>query len=123
MKTKKVLEEHSTFGPGWRVMTRSMQTITQRHGQPADGASVQAEHEDQFGAYDDADEEVDGRTHVGHVGRGDDRGAAHAGRGGGPLGRARRVIDNVGYAVNRDDDGLGKPKFSIPKFEGSIDVE
>ena len=71
------------------VMTRSMQTITQRHGQPADGASVQAEHEDQFGAYDDADEEVDGRAHAGHVGRGEGRGAASLGRGLAPLGRAR----------------------------------
>ena len=102
------------------AMTRAMEAITQRHGQPADDASVQAEHDD---AYDDADEAVNGHAIPANVGRGDGRGAAHPGRGGAPIGRARRLFDNVGHAAIRDDDGLGKPKFSIPKFEGSIDVE
>jgi len=38
-------------------------------------------------------------------------------RGFAPLGRAQRVPNQ---AV---DDGLGKPKFSIPKFDGSLDPE
>ena len=39
------------------------------------------------------------------------------GRGFAPIGRALRV------PLQGPDDGLGKPKFSIPKFEGSTDVE
>ena len=44
------------------------------------------------------------------------------GRGVAPLG-AHRVLDFGAALPNREDDGLGKPKFSIPKFEGSPDVE
>ena len=40
------------------------------------------------------------------------------GRGFAPLGGARRVPHDAQH-----DDGLGKPKFSIPRFEGSTDVE
>jgi len=105
------------------AMNRSMQVITQRHGQPADVASVHGEHEDQFGDDDDVYEEVDAQANARRVGRGEGRAAAPPGRGFAPLGRARRVLHNVDHAANRDDDGLGKPKFSIPKFEGSIDVE
>jgi hypothetical protein len=110
-----------------------MQVLTQHHGQPANVASVHGEHEDQFGAYEDAEEEDDEQANARHdrllqaeaanVGRGGGRGGAPPGRGLAPLGRARRVLHNVDHAANRDDDGLGKPKFSIPKFEGSIDVE
>ena len=55
-----------------------------------------------------------------HVGRGRAIPPAHApahGRGLAPLGRAHRVPNQAA------DDGLGKPKFSIPKFDGSIDPE
>ena len=52
------------------AMNKTMQVMTQRHGQPTDVASAPCEHEDQFGNYDDADEEVDGRANVVHVGRG-----------------------------------------------------
>ena len=33
------------------------------------------------------------------------------------------IGEKFGHAANRDVDSVGKPKFSIPKFEGSIDVE
>ena len=101
------------------ALNRTMQVMTQRHGPPTDVASAQGEHEENYGNYEDAYEEVDGRAHVGHAGRGEGRGAALPGRGFAPPGRAHRVD----FAANRDDDGLGKPKFSIPKFEGFIDVE
>ncbi|KAK1650600.1 hypothetical protein QYE76_068405 [Lolium multiflorum] len=47
------------------------------------------------------------------VGRGAGRG--YRGRGFVELGRHGRGLD--------EEDGLGKPKFSIPKFEGGVDVE
>ena len=110
-------------------LTRSMQTLAQRHAQPADDASVLGEDEADF-----AEEAsfADGATALLPVNR--DR-AHHAdrtvlgGRGGGrgvgnidrcdeqPLFGARRVVRQP------DEDGLGKLKLSIPKFEGSIDVE
>ncbi|XP_014751732.1 uncharacterized protein LOC106865663 [Brachypodium distachyon] len=60
-----------------------------------------------------------GRGH----GRADEgRGNGHAGAF--PMGHARHEFDHDdGQHAHRDDDGLGKPKFSIPKFEGSTDVE
>ena len=67
---------------------------------------------------------------------GQDGGRGNGGRGGGhaaamPVGRgfaplgARCQFDNDAFAqpANRDDDGLGKPKFTVPKFVGSTDVE
>ena len=67
---------------------------------------------------------------------GQDGGRGNGGRGGGhatamPVGRgfaplgARRRFDNDAFAqpANRDDDGLGKPNFTVPKFVGSTDVE
>ncbi|XP_024317367.1 uncharacterized protein LOC104582174 [Brachypodium distachyon] len=69
----------------------------------------------------------------GHGGGRGDGGRGHGrvdgGRGNGragafPMGHARREFDHDdGQHAHRDDDGLGKPKFSIPKFEGSTDVE
>jgi hypothetical protein len=37
----------------------------------------------------------------------------------------RRQCDDPNFAqpVHRDEDGLGKPKFTMPKFVGSTDVE
>ena len=61
----------------------------------------------------------------GNGGRGGGRAAAMpVGRGFAPLG-ARRRFDDDAFAqpANRDDDGLGKPKFTVPKFVGSTDVE
>ena len=68
-------------------------------GDPEDDASVHGDHAPPFGA------NVNGRG----------RGGAN-GRKPPPIHRAQRV-------VQPEDDGLGKPKFSIPKFEGSTDVE
>ena len=69
------------------------------------------------------------QEHLGRGGRGDrGRGLGRAGampgvgRGFHPIG-ARRALDFDDVPQNREDDGLGKPKFSIPKFEGSPDVE
>ncbi|KAK1682064.1 hypothetical protein QYE76_042912 [Lolium multiflorum] len=59
---------------------------------------------------DDEDPELEDDT---HNARGAPRG--HRPRGWVPLGRNGRGQD--------EEDGLGKPKFSIPKFEGGADVE
>ena len=70
-------------------------------------------------AFDDFDEGsvVDAAP---HVGRGHSIPPARApthGHGLAPLGRAQCVLNQPA------DDGLGKPKFSIPKFDGSLDPE
>ena len=110
-------------------LSRSMQTMTQRHAQPTDDASVRGEDESDF-----AEEASfgDGAAALHPVNRDREHHAARpviGGRGGGrdvgnldrrdeqPLLGARRVVRQP------DEDGLGKLKFSIPKFEGSIDVE
>ncbi|KAK1660967.1 hypothetical protein QYE76_049126 [Lolium multiflorum] len=59
------------------------------------------------------DEEPDLQDEAPGVGRGDGRG--YRGRGFAELGCHGRGLD--------EEDGLGKPKFSIPKFEGGADVE
>ena len=75
-------------------------TFEQRfQGDPEDDASVHGDHAPPFGA------NANGRGHGGANGRQPP-----------PIHRARHV-------VQPEDDGLGKPKFSIPKFEGSTDVE
>ena len=70
--------------------------------------------------YDDAhdDEEASnaGDGQQPQVGRGRAPQPVH-GRGFAPIGRAQRIPHQP------VDDGLGKPKFSIPKFDGSIDPE
>jgi hypothetical protein len=62
-------------------------------------------------------------------------GRGNGGRGGGCAGdgggcgfapqRVHRQCDHPNFAqpVHRDEDGLGKPKFTMPKFMGSTDVE
>jgi hypothetical protein len=45
------------------------------------------------------------------------------GRGFAPLDARRRFDDDFVQPANHDDDGLGKPKFAVPKFVGSTDVE
>ncbi|KAK1680937.1 hypothetical protein QYE76_041785 [Lolium multiflorum] len=59
------------------------------------------------------DEDLDLEDEAPGVGRGAGRG--NRGRGFAELGRRGRGLD--------EEDGLGKPKFSIPKFEGGADVE
>ena len=74
------------------------------------------QHDDAFDDFDEGSA-VDAAP---HVGRGRAIPPAYApahGRGFAPLGRAQRVHTRAA------DDGLGKPKFSIPKFDGSIDPE
>ena len=76
-------------------------TVEQRmQGDPEDDASVHGDHAPPFGAHANAN------------GRG--RGGVNGRRP--PIIRAQRV-------PAPKDDSLGKPKFSIPKFEGSKDVE
>jgi hypothetical protein len=97
-------------------------------------ASVDRQHNQQpFAEDEEGDASIHGDNH-GHV---DDnaatanaahpRGRGNGGRGPGiPPGRgfapfgARRNFDNLDV---QQEDGLGKPKFSLPKFEGSTDVE
>jgi hypothetical protein len=61
--------------------------------------------------------------HAGQAG-----GHVNGGHGGGYTSAHRRVhcrCDDADFAqpVHRDEGGLGKPKFTIPKFVGSTDVE
>jgi hypothetical protein len=67
----------------------------------------------------------EGLIHGGHGGRGNGgRGAGILpGRGFTPLGACRRFGDDFAQPANHDDDGLGKPKFTVPKFVVSTDVE
>src|ERR1041385_5882804 len=110
-------------------LSRSMQTMTQRHAQPADDASVRGADE---AAFEEEASFADGAAALLPVNRAREHHAARpvlGVRGGGrvvgnldrrdeqPLFGARRVVRQP------DEDGLGKLKFSIPKFEGSIDVE
>jgi hypothetical protein len=81
-------------------------------------------------AYDDANDAAaaghrEGFLLGGHGGRGNGgRGAGiPPGHGFAPLGACRRFDDDFPQPANRDDDGLGKPKFTVPKFVGSTDVE
>ena len=68
-------------------------------GDPEDDASVHGDHEPPFGANAN-------------------------GRGlGGANGRQPPPIHRAQCVVPPEEDGLGKPKFSIPRFEGSMDVE
>jgi hypothetical protein len=62
-------------------------------------------------------------NHAGQAG-----GYGNGGRGGGCVGahhRVRHRCDDADFAqpVHRNEDGLSKPKFIIPKFVGSTDVE
>ncbi|KAK1681348.1 hypothetical protein QYE76_042196 [Lolium multiflorum] len=59
------------------------------------------------------DEDLEPKDEAPGVGRGLGRG--NRGRGFAELGRRGRGLN--------EEDGLGKPKFSIPKFEGGADVE
>src|SRR4051812_30544994 len=109
-------------------LSRTMQTMTQRHAQPADDASVLGEDE-----ADLAEEAsfADGAAALLPVNRGREHHVARpviGGRGGGrgigndrhddqPLLHARRVVRQL------DEDGLGKLKLSIPKYAGCIHVE
>src|ERR1041385_2071645 len=110
-------------------LSHSMQTMTQRHAQPADDASVRGADE---AAFEEEASFADGAAAFIPVHCAREHHAARpvlGGRGGGrvvgnldrrdeqPLLGARRVVRQP------DEDGLGKLKFSIPKFEGSIDVE
>ena len=75
-------------------------TFEQRfQGDPEDDASVHGDHAPPFG--------------VNANGRG--RGGANV--------RQPPPVHHAQCVVQPEDDGLGKPKFSIPKFEGSTDVE
>jgi hypothetical protein len=60
----------------------------------------------------------------GNGGRGGGCARGGGGRGFAPQ-RVRRQCDDPNFAqpVHRDEDGLGKPKFTMPKFVGSTDVE
>src|SRR3954468_15014019 len=66
---------------------------------------------------DEADGSVAGAAPLGRGRPNDPAPAPLHGRGFDPIGYAQRV------PIQPVDDGLGKPKFSIPKFDGSIDPE
>jgi hypothetical protein len=99
------------------------------HQQPLDHEAAASVQDDNH-AHDDANAAAaagrrDGLLLGGHGGRGSGgRGAGiPPGRGFAPLGTRRRFDDDFAQPANRDDDGLGKPKFTVPKFVGSTDVE
>ena len=98
------------------AMTQQMTAIAQQlntlviQRPPEDNASVDAGHDDAR-AHEDAN-----YFPAGH-GRGI---AQHHGRGG-HMPQARRIPVDNGPAYNREDDGLGRPKFSIPSFRFDTD--
>jgi hypothetical protein len=99
------------------------------HQQPLDHEAATSVQDDNH-AHDDANAAAaagrrEGLLLGGHGGRGNrGRGAGILpGHGFAPLGARRRFDDDFTQPANRDDDGLGKPKFTVPKFVGSTDVE
>ena len=92
---------------------------------------MHANYGDEFAAEEEEEEEDPSRMPRARHGpqphangaRGGARGVAPPGRGFAHVGARRNFGNNVGHAANGDDDVLGKPKFNIPKFEGSIEVE
>jgi hypothetical protein len=99
------------------------------HQQPLDHEAAASVQDDNY-AHDDANAAAAAGRHEGlllggHGGRGNGgRGAGiPPGRGFAPLGARRHFDDDFAQPANRDDDGLGKPKFNVPKFVGSTDVE
>ena len=115
------------------ALNRAVQVLTQRNEQPVDDASVHGDHGVDFDAEEDDEQAAARRERLqrqqqpqphANGGRGGGRGGAiPPGRGFAPLGLCPLIGENVGHAANRDDDGVGKPKFTIPMFEGSVDVE
>ena len=85
------------------ALTRQITDLTTLVNQRGPGGNVNANANEEF--------DLEGGRERGH--------AAAPGRGFHAFG-ARRVVP---HDNNREDDGLGKPKFSIPRFEGSPDVE
>jgi hypothetical protein len=99
------------------------------HQQPLDheaAASVQDDND----AHDDANAAAAAGRREGLL-LGGNGGRGNGGRGVGippgrafaPLGARHRFDDDFAQPANRDDDGLGKPKFTVPKFVGSTNVE
>ena len=111
------------------ALNRAVRVLTQRNEQPVDDASVHGDHGVDFDAEEDDEQAAARRERLqrqqqpqphANGGRGGGRGGAvPPGRGFAPLGARRMIGENFGHAANRDDDSVGKPKFSIPKFEGS----
>ena len=106
----------------------ALRTLVERQQpQHGDGASVHGEHDGAAAANAHAHEQQFDQGHGGgrgNGGRGNGRaGAMPVGRGFAAFGARRNFDRDDVQQVNRDDDGLGKPKFSIPRFEGSTDVE
>ena len=91
------------------VLQRSIDALTKEIGQR------QPPQYDDAHEYEEASNVGDGQ-HPNQVGRGRAPQPVH-GCGFAPIGRAQRI------PYQPIDDGLGKPKFSIPKFDGSIDPE
>jgi hypothetical protein len=99
------------------------------HQQPLDHEAAVSVQDDNH-AQDDANAVAaagrrEGLLHGGNGGRGNGgRGAGiPPGHGFAPLGARHRFDDDFAQPANRDDDGLGKPKFTVPKFVGSTDAE
>ena len=115
------------------TLNRAMRVLTQRNEQPVDDASVHGDHGVDFDVEEDDEQAAARRERLqrkqqpqphANGGCGGGRGGAvPPGRGFAPLGARHMIGDNLGHAANRDDDSVGKTKFSIPKFEGSVDVE
>ena len=98
-----------------------LRTLFQQHRAADDDHSVNGEDEHAADGQGDNQEQLGRGGGRGDRGRGG-RAGAGLGRGFAPIG-ARRHLDFPAAPQNREDDGLGKPKFSIPQFTGSPDVE
>jgi len=135
----KLAETQDTMHTTRETMTTLQQSVTDlTHAVAALQASVdQRRLREQD---DDLDDDGEASVHGGHVADAAANAApaanilVHGGRGHGGRGNGGRG-GGRGFAVFgarrendiqqplRDEDGLGKPKFSIPTFEGSTDVE
>jgi hypothetical protein len=99
------------------------------HQQPLDHEAAASVQDDNHTHYDANVVAAAGRREGlllgGNGGRGNGgRGAGiPPGRGFAPLGARRRFDDDFAQPANCYDDGLGKPKFTVPKFVGFTDVE
>lgn len=102
-----------------RADVATVQTSVQNIQQSIDALRLVVEHlqpqQPQQQQFDDADDDSVQGDNLNVNARG--RAPPVRGRGFAPVGRAQRV------PVPVQEDGLGKPKFSIPKFDGQGDVE
>jgi len=108
------LEQTDTTMNNMQTQMTDLQASVQALTRSVNGLRLAVEQRPQDNLADDASVHGDNEQILGH------------GRGGGLPGRGRGFAQPRAQHVPRNDqqeDGLGKPKFSIPRFDGMGDVE